>query len=184
MSHGRIVDEGLLIALSAVRMAVKNDIIVGALKDHADYAAARYAGNAIYRLSELAQQNVDDGLRVGRQRKVLARARWSNDLSEDQHGDIRQFALRRRVHTRLAAALTAVAADSVQVAQIVEMARQAASGEIQDAVSARLVRLAIDDRDPDYALRRAARTEMFVLIDLALLSNAHETAQNGGDDGY
>ena len=41
-----MVDEGLFIALSAVRMAVKNEIIIGALREHADYDPETYADAA------------------------------------------------------------------------------------------------------------------------------------------
>ncbi len=174
----RIVDEGLLIAISAVRMAVKNAIIVGALREHSDYDPARYARAAQHELHVLARQNEEYGKRVRGLRKVLARSGRVHLLTEDERADISQFALRRRVHKKLALALDAVAADDAQVARIVEDARQAASAEIRDAVSARLIRLAIDRRDPDYEDRRAERIEVFRLVNLALLEAAH-SARNG-----
>lgn len=180
----RIVDEGLLIALSAVRMAVKNDIIVGALGEHFDYDPAKYAVNARRELTGLIRQNEEDARRVGRLRRALTVAGWSSSLTEDQRGDISRLALRRRVHKKLATALAAVAGDDEHVACLVEDAQRAASNEINDAVSARLIRLSIDARDPDYEQLRAARTEMFVHLDLALLKLTHAAATGPAVSDY
>lgn len=179
----RIVDDGLLIALSAVRMAVKNDIIVGALRDHADYDLERYAATARNELRMLARQNEEYARRVSGLREDLTKSGRKAALSSDEWRDVHQLALRRRVHERLAIDLDAVANDGDHVARIVEHARRAASDEISDAVSTRLIRLAIDWRDPEYEQRRAARTEMFVHVDLALLASAHATA-NGKLNEY
>jgi len=126
----------------------------------------------------LARQNEEYGKRVRGLRKVLARSGRVHLLTEDERADISQFALRRRVHKKLALALGDVAADDARVARIVEDARQAASAEIRDAVSARLIRLAIDGLDPDYEERRAERIEVFKLVNLGLLKDAH-SARNG-----
>jgi len=103
----------------------------------------------------------------------LARSGRIHLLTRDERADIDQFALRRRVHRRLAAALDAVAEDGTQVARIVEEAQRAASDEIRDAVSARLIRHAIEWNDPEYEQRRSERLEMFRLVNLALLEADH-----------
>jgi hypothetical protein len=175
----RIVDEGLLIALSSVRMAVKNDIIVAGLAEHADYDTERFQATTSRELRALAEENRASAARVRRQRKKLTSStRWLN-LSEDQLVDIRQFKLRSRVHKRLATALIAAADDDDQVARIVREAQRAASAEVQDAMRARLLRMSIDPHDPEYQAHRAERTEMFLLVDLALLKlKAEEAAGN------
>ncbi|HAM26972.1 MAG TPA: hypothetical protein DCP11_09815 [Microbacteriaceae bacterium] len=165
-------------------MAVKNDIIIGALRDHIDYDPSRYALTARNELDVLARQNEEYANEVRRRRKVLTKARRRAILTEDQYGDISQLALRRRVHTRLAMALDAVAADDDQVARIIEGAQQAASDEIRDAMSARLVRLAIDWRDPEYEQLRAERIQMFVLVNLSLLKSAHAVANGTALNEY
>ena len=179
----RIVDEGLLIALSSVRMAVKNDIIVAGLAEHADYDRARFAEATRRELQSLAEENQDSGERVRAQRKELTSMTWRYDLSQDQLMDLRQLKLRRRVHKRLALALRNLADDEEQVARLVAEAQHAASEEVQDAMHTRLMRLSIDPLDPDYQLHRAERTEMFLLVDLALLQlKADEAAgQSQGD---
>jgi hypothetical protein len=179
----RIVDEGALIALSSVRMAVKNDIIVAGLAEHADYDLARFADTARRELLALAEENRESASRVRRSRRDLkSSTRWL-DRSEDQLADIRQFRLRAKVHTRLAEALTDAAADEDQLGNLVRDAQKSASDEVRDAVRARLLRLSIDPRDADYQLHRAERTEMFLLVDLALLKlKADEASGNGPSD--
>ena len=179
-----IVDEGLRIALSAVRMAVKNDIIVGALGDHTDYDPERYAAAARHELHVLTRQNEQYARRVKLLRKDLIRSRWTSDLTDDQQHDIIQLKLRRRVHEKLAEALEAVAADDDRVARLVRRAQRAASDEVSDAVSSRLIRLNIDGHDPDYEARRAARTEVFLHIDLALLKLKHDAANDPSASDY
>jgi hypothetical protein len=179
----RIVDEGLLIALSAVRMAVKNDIIVSGLAEHADYDPARFAATARRQLRHLAEENQESAERVRRQRKSLTAKTWRVEFSQDQLQDIAQLKLRRRIHRRLATALSTAADDDDRVHEIVRDAQVAASDEVRRALRIRLIKLAIDPRDPDYQSRKAERTEMFVAIDLALLRiRADEAADDS--EGY
>lgn len=190
MKHGgrapisRIVDEGLLIALSSVRMAVKNDIIVAGLAEHADFDLVRFAETTRRELLALAHENRESAVRVAEQRKELTSSTWRLDLSQDQLMDIRQLKLRKRVHKRLAAALVAVAEDEDHVGRLVRDSQNAASDEIQDAMHARLMRLSIDPLDPEYQRHRAERTEMFLLVDLALLKLKADEAAGDGPAEY
>ncbi|TFB67661.1 hypothetical protein [Cryobacterium sp. Hz9] len=172
----RTVDEGLLIAVSAVRMAVKNDIIVGALREHFDYDPGRYADNARGELHRLARQNEEYARRVSQMGRDLAAMKWRLSFTDDQRHDLKQFALRFRVHERLTLALDAVADDDDQVARIVATAQRSASEEVSSAVSSKLIELAVDQREPDYAEHRGERLEAFVLINLAILKAKHDAA--------
>jgi hypothetical protein len=180
----RIVDEGLLIALSSVRMAVKNDIIVSGLAEHADFDPARFAATTRRELLALANENRESAIRVARQRKDLKSSTWRLDLSEDQQMDIRQFKKRTRVHKKLAVVLTGVADDEEQIVRLVQEAKNSASAEVQDAMRTRLLRLSIDPHESDYQLHRQERTEMFLLVDLALLQLRADEAAGLGNDGY
>jgi hypothetical protein len=172
----RTVEEGLLIALSAVRMAVKNDIIVGALREHFDYDPARYADNARNELHHLARQNEEYARRVSRMGRELSSMKRRRNLTDDQRHDLKQFALRFRVHERLTLALDAVADDDDHVARIVASAQRSASEEVSSAVSSKLIELAVDESEPDYARHRSERLEAFVLINLAMLKSTHDAA--------
>jgi hypothetical protein len=180
----RIVDEGLLIALSSVRMAVKNDIIVSGLAEHADYDTSRFTETTRRELLALAEENRESAIRVGRQRKEISASTWWLDLSEDQAMDLRQLKLRKRVHRRLATALTEVADDGDHLARLVRDSQKAASDEIQDAMHTRLMRLSIDPLDPEYMRHRAERTEMFLAIDLALLTLKADEAAGSTPNEY
>jgi hypothetical protein len=57
ISPVRAVDEGVMIALTAIRMAVKNRIIVGALRERNDYNADEYVAAARQEITALARQN-------------------------------------------------------------------------------------------------------------------------------
>lgn len=155
----RMVDEGLLIALSAVRMAVKNRIIIGALRDHRDFDDADYPDRARLELERIARQNEADSRRVKRARKKLLKLRWSETLDNDRRGDITQLVLRRKVYEALALALRAVAADEAKVAELVESARTDASHEIGNALTVRLIEQAFDRAEPDYIILRGERME-------------------------
>ncbi|TFD31026.1 hypothetical protein [Cryobacterium cryoconiti] len=176
----RIVEEGLLIALSAVRMAVKNHIIVGALREHRDFASADYAAAARTELNRLVSQNEEDAERAGRQRRDLARQWSAFEATDDRKLDVRQLGLRRRVHLELAAALSAVADDDEQVAGLLEHARQDASEEIGSALAARLADQTVDRREPDYAQRRAERIRTLVSTDLAALRSNRRAGSGSG----
>jgi hypothetical protein len=169
LSEDRIVDEGLLISLSAVRMAVKNHILVGALREHLDFDDADYAATARHELDVLARQNEEYGVRVTEMRDELVKARWKLELTRDQRADVKQFALRRRVHDRLTAELDAVSQNDEKVSEIVAKAKADASHEFAQALAAKLIRQNVDGSEPDYERKLAERRSAFVRIDLAKL---------------
>ncbi|MFO7690767.1 MAG: hypothetical protein R6W83_09495 [Cryobacterium sp.] len=169
-SEARIVDEGIMIALSAVRMAVKNHIIVGALREHRDFDRLEYAETARAELDTLARQNEEYAERVGELRKDIIRKRWKTELTLDQKGDLVQLALRRRVHERLAIALDTVSRDPDALQDVVRDSQQDASREIGSALSTKLMQV-IDRRDPNYERGRAFRLQTLISVDLADLLN-------------
>ncbi|TFB86983.1 hypothetical protein E3O44_07415 [Cryobacterium algoricola] len=165
----RIIDEGLLIALSAVRMAVKNHIIVGALREHDNFDEASYATVARDELLLLAVQNEEDAARVAKERRELASRRWSQGFTEDERLDLGRLARRRRAHKGLALILHAVADDDEKLAAIVENAQHDASYEIRKALAARLIRQTVDGHAPGYARMREERIKYLLAIDFAML---------------
>jgi hypothetical protein len=168
-SIGRMADEGLLITLSAVRMAVKNSIIVTALREKVNFAEADYAAIARTELRALSKRNTLDAERVERQRKRLSKTKWSLSFSDDSRQDIVLLAKRRKVYERLAEALAAVAEDEEQVTELVAAAQGDAGAELGAAVSARLIDQAKVPTEPDYQEKREDRMRDLVNIDLAML---------------
>lgn len=169
-SEVRIVEEGLMIAMSAVRMAVKNHIIVGALREHLDFDRLAYAETARSELDTLARQNEEYAERVGDLRKDIIKKRWKTELTIDQKGDLVQLALRRRVHERLAIALDTVSRDTDALQDLVRDSQQDASREIGSALTTKLMQV-IDRRDPNYERGRAFRLQTLISVDLADLLN-------------
>ncbi|WP_130177745.1 hypothetical protein [Cryobacterium sp. SO1] len=171
-STGRIVDEGMLIALSAVRMALKNRIIVAALRDHNDYDPTLYASLAREELHEVARQNDEDSTRVKRLGSHLSRTTRSGKGREveNQRRDVVRLGRRRTLHDHVAERLREIAADDTRVAGIVEKARADALQEINDALADRLLAQKIDPRQPGYEAARAERMRAVGKIDLAALA--------------
>ncbi|WP_165789121.1 hypothetical protein [Cryobacterium zongtaii] len=171
-STGRIVDEGMLIALAAVRMALKNRIIVGALRDHSDYDPAQYAALARQELLEVARQNDEDSTRVERLGAHLTRttgAGKSREL-ENKRRDVVRLGRRRTLHDHVAERLREIADDDEQVAALVQKARADALQEINDALAARLLAQRVDPNQPGYEAARAASMRAVGKIDLAALA--------------
>ena len=171
-STGRIVDEGMLIALAAVRMALKNRIIVAALRDHSDYAPDQYAALARQELHEVARQNDEDSTRVERLGSYLSRttgAGKSREL-ENKRRDVVRLGRRRTLHDHVAERLREIAEDDEQVGAIVQKARADALQEINDALAARLLSQRVDPRQPGYEAARDARMRAVGKIDLAALA--------------
>jgi hypothetical protein len=166
ISTTRAVDEGVLIALTAIRMAVKNHIIVGALRDDRPYLPGAYIEVAREEVAELAQQNDDLAARL--KRRALARADQvhpnAHDVAESQRSE-----LLRHVYTNLAKSLRAVGDNSTRMAELVESARQDAWSEIRQAWHLKLADRTPVDVGPDYERHREGRLLELIYIDLAAL---------------
>jgi hypothetical protein len=171
-STGRIVDEGMLIAMSAVRMALKNRIIVGALREHSDYDEHHYADLAKQELLEVARQNDEDSTRVERLGSYLDRTTGSGKGREleNKRRDVVRLGRRRTLHDRVAERLRAIADDESQLTELVDKARADALAEINDALSTRLLAQAVDPSKPEYTRARAERMRAVGTVDLAALA--------------
>ena len=150
----RLVEEGLLIADSALRMTLKNAIIVAALRDRRALDRDALHALAVERLGELAEGE---------------RAAAGRDRLEIGSGARR----REQVRHALAERLAALAADSERIAAVVERSRASAweeiSGPLADRASAarEAERALTADLDPE---QRAERVAAFVALDLTSLA--------------
>ncbi|MBX0300238.1 hypothetical protein K2F54_09645 [Cryobacterium sp. 1639] len=171
-STARIVDEGMLIAMAAVRMALKNRIIVGALREHTDYDTADYTALARRELLEVAKQNDEDSVRVERLGSHLSRTTKTGKGREveNKRRDVVRLGRRQTLHDNVAERLRALADDDDRVAEIVQKARADALQEINEALAARLLAQKIDPNQPGYAAARAERMRAVGNIDLAALA--------------
>jgi histone H3/H4 len=163
---GAVVSDGLVISLAAVRLSVKNHIIITALRDHDDFdldALARFARREVIRLADESSE-------------TAARIEMGVDpLAEPPFGErevtrvAREASDRRpRVERELSKALRAAANDEAVISEVVCEAQDSASTELRRAVTSKLVAQQFD-ADPHYDRERATRIRTFVAIDLAEL---------------
>lgn len=153
----RVAEEGLLIAASAVRLAVKNRVVVRALRDQADYDLASLSGYARDELLALAEEKRSD----------VQRARGTRSYGDT----VEMLRLRRLAESseRLAELLEQAAADEEYLADVVAGARDSAWSEIGSSIRSRLLRSETLTEDPEYARDRDMRIRALKGIDLMRL---------------
>jgi hypothetical protein len=166
-----IAEEGVLIAASAVRMAVKNRQIVRALRDRADYsqknavAAAREVFRALAREKREDVERLDDIL--DRVRDRPGRALHQTDYRK---GDADKLERREQVSDILADRLDELAEDDEYLLGVVDAARYAAWDEIGASIEAKLLRRPeMEAHTREYSEQREARIRDLLNVDLALL---------------
>jgi len=140
----RIVEEGVLIARNAVRMAVKNRIIVDAARDHLDFDDGALAGFVHVEFDQLAEQT-EHLLEVSRTER------------------------NREVQKGLAEGLRHASMDGELISNIIDEARELAWSEIGTAIVAKLREAYLPMEDPKYQAQRARRLREFRNINFAEL---------------
>lgn len=155
-----VVADGVTLTLSAVRLAVKNRIIVGALRDSEDFDT--------FALSSFAREEIT---RLADESDATA-SRLDSTPSEPETSDspARQLAhedrsRRPEVQRALAVALREASLDNSLLAGLVADAQVSASDELRRALSSRLVTQRFD-LDPDYERERDTRLRALVAIDI------------------
>ncbi len=170
-----IAEEGLLIAASAVRMAVKNRQIVRALRDRADYSEKEAVAAAREVFTALAREKRDD---VHRLEDILDHARDRPGRAQHQTdyrgADAELLERREQVSDILADRLDELAADDAYLLGIVEAARNAAWDEIAASIEAKLARRPELEDEAAYRAARARRLKEFIAVDLPLLEASTE----------
>jgi hypothetical protein len=158
--HDRILDEGVLIATSAVRMAVKNHLILRAVRDHAAFDRNEIVAFAAERFEELAAQEDSSAKREERR---FQEEEWERLPRRRRRPKITAADVRRD----LAEALRAAAADAERLDALVDSARDDALAEI---TAARHPVPQPSPRDPDDLRERADRLATLVAFDLSGLA--------------
>jgi len=174
------VAEGLTIASAAVRLDVKNRILVDTLTAGADFDVERFvpvARSAVLAMAAEAQAEAD---RVEHERRrARRRISPSGGTHDYRYRDAENLALRRRQAERVAEGLRRRAADEGALRRTVEAARQAAWDEVSRAIDMTLrMESAPPDLGRDYATARAARISELVAIDLPQLEKRHRIADS------
>lgn len=171
-----IADEGLLVAASAVRMAVRNRIIVRALRDGLPYDEAEVRSIVRAVLDGIAVEKEQDALRLEQAVAEAAErpgvSRHQNDYRE---GDVDLLRRRAEVSRHLATRLREVSDNDASVDELAEAARQGAWEEIAASLESRLDARpeALADTEK-YQRDRAIRMRQVATVDLAELARSLE----------
>ena len=129
------LEEGMLLAEYATRMAVKNHIVVDTIQYGHDFDPARHTAEAAAMLRELASEQ---GEAAGRIEEELAQATGMRGDARHPHDyrdvDVANLQLRHTVALALADALRAEAESEDELLRIVERSRQDAWDEVSRAI--------------------------------------------------
>lgn len=166
-----IAEQGLLVADVAVRMTVKNTIIMNALKEHADYDEAQILELVRNALNELAAERERDARHISRIRAEVrdtGRSAWSE--TEYGSGDTRTLKHRQEVYEMVAAELRARTEDEEFLAETAERARSLAWEEIGDSLKERASHPYYSGGHDDvYRSERDGRIQQLIEKDLTAL---------------
>jgi hypothetical protein len=131
----RAIEEGLLVARAALVLAVRNWIIVRALRDRAPFSVDDTANAVRRELARLASEQEGYAMRAGvlrrRAARLIGRARHQHDYGADDEPVLRQ---RQAVHIGLARELTAYVDDPEYIDDIVRTAHGQAMEDVGVAI--------------------------------------------------
>ena len=131
--------EGLLVSEAAGRMALKNRIIVMALRGDEPFDAVRASAAAREVLHELVQELDEVAEWSAAERESAAQREGRSAHQHDYHrADAWNLRLRQRVNAAVAERLTELRNDDAYLAEFAERARQEAWEEIAGVIEARL----------------------------------------------
>lgn len=177
VKHDDIVAEGLYIASAATRLALKNRILVDILTGGEDYSEARFVPHARETLLALAAEAEADAERAERERKTAKGRHTDSDGTHDYRSrDVRNLRKRARQSRHIAKELRERAEDPLELAKLVEDARDAAWSEVAKNIDRTLsIEAARPDLEPDYERMRRARMQALRMVDIPKL-RAHRRA--------
>lgn len=166
-----IVEQGLMVADVAVRMNVKNAIILNALGHKADYDEQQIKKMVQDAALELAVERERDARHISRMRGEIRKTGYSS-WSENDYGSEDNATLRHRqeVYEQVAAQLRERADDEAYLEESTERARKAAWNEIGDSLKEKASHPYYAGGSSDeYKQEREARIELLIQRDLTEL---------------
>jgi hypothetical protein len=178
----REVAEGLLLAEYAVRLSVKNQILVDVLGRGADFDRGRAAEQVRAELRTLVHEH-EQAVERMRHDARLATLRLGRGRHQHDYRSVDRRNLRRRaaIADEVARRLSAAAADDDAVVALVDASRAAAWEDLAGEVHGALGRVEPPpppppDLDPE---ERMLRQQMVVVLDLAALAEERGVALEG-----
>lgn len=173
---GRTADaiaEGVAIATSAARLAVKNRILVSTIAHDESFNVDAYVTDAREAILALAKEAEEAAEMTTRLRK-RAHGRYSDPRGTHDYRDrdVRNLRRRAKQSAGVAQRLRAFADDLNELRALVEQAREAAWADVATNLERRLqVEGMRPDQDPDYEVMREARMQALRLVDLQELAS-------------
>jgi hypothetical protein len=172
VSVERAVDEGMLIARSALSLVTKNHIIVRVLRDNRIFDRVETARFVKAELRRLAREQTGYAARVNREADDAAGvAGKPQHLHDYRDADFDQLHQRSEIYTLLAEELERLRDVREFVAEIVEGARANAWAELGSTIESRLDLLVTPPPGSDYYIGREERMRHLRDIDLAALGS-------------
>jgi hypothetical protein len=133
-----LVNDGLLIAESAARMTVKNEVILRAVRDRADYRPELARAIAREELRRLAVESRADARRLDDERaRAEERSGKAAHQADYRAGDVGHLARRSEALTALADRLIRLSADDAHLDALVDEARHQAWDEVGESIADR-----------------------------------------------
>ena len=153
-----LLDEGELISAAAVRLAIKNLIITGSLRDELAFDSGRYTAAVGHELELLADERDADADRIAADRAgAMKRSGSAQHFHDYRSADASTLERREQYSRLLAGRLRALADDEEFARTTAARAQEAAWDEIAASVKARLTRAATIADEPDYVIERMDR---------------------------
>lgn len=166
-----IVEQGMLVADVAIRMTVKNDIIMNTLKRGADYDSAQIREMVREATAELASEREKDSKHIEVVRDEVrrtGRSSWSE--SNYRNSDSRTLRHRQEVYDGVAEKLRENAEDEEYIAKTAARAREAAWDEIGTSLADRATHPYYSGgNSAEYRAERDARIQLLIERDLTNL---------------
>ena len=166
-----IVEQGVLLDNVAIRMGVKNSIIMNALKRNIDYRVDEIHDLVREAIEALVLEREDDAKHIARVRnevKRYGRSAWQE--TEYGHDDAKTLKHRQDVYDGLASELRRLAADPEFISRTAEQARESAWSEIGDSLKDRATHPYYSGgASAEYQAARDERIEAFIHEDLTAL---------------
>jgi hypothetical protein len=153
-----LLDEGELISAAAVRLAVKNRMITGSLRDEVTFDRPTYIAAVAEELLLLAEEREADADRTADDRATAQRRSGHAEHFHDyRSADAATLERREDYSRRLALRLRALAHNEEFARDTAARAQEAAWDEIAASVKAKLTRAATIGDEPDYVIERLDR---------------------------
>ena len=169
-----IIEQGMLVADVAVRMTVKNAIIMNALAKRVDYDESQIVEMVRDGVTEVADERKADAEHIRAIRAEVKQRGYSSWMDADYgSGDSRTLRHREEVYDGVAERLYARAEDDDYLARTAERARKAAWREIGDSLKNRVSEPYYEGgHTEEYAQEREARIADLINGELAELMSS------------